>query len=365
MARPLRCLLLHVRRNHFDLCSLFVIEIAGSDDHTVRIWDAQSPQCRCTDVIKIGCSVSAVKFDEKYLVVGSFNASVALWELCSKAEVRKFVGHVAAVFCIDFSATLDLLFTGSADQNVILWRLTTGELLNSVAVECVPRSLVCLRIRDVNGRSSADKYSLIVGNERRVSILAFRTSDYANVYSFLWRESDSNGLSVVRCSDSTCAVVEVVHGTNGELAISSPLMIRQVIEIHEKRLELAGPPAESPSAAVDVWRRNLQICGRILRESPLKLLSPRTFLLGMGSAFSVSMGCHDTSHNLFIHTHPIGSLHHGLLTSMKIPGPTQWLVIDSNWQHLFHCNDCSVTKSNVPSLNRPWNSFCFLLTTAI
>jgi hypothetical protein len=270
-----------------------------------------------------------VKFDEKYLAVGSFNASVTLWDLCSKAQLHKFIGHVAAVFSIDFSITLDLLFTGSADSFVILWRLSTGDLLKSVAVDSIPRSVVCLRITDANGRSSADQYAIVVGNERRVSILAFRSSNYEDVYSFLWRESESNGLSVVHCSDSSCAIVEVVQGSDGEQARSSPRMIRQIIEIQEKKLHLTGQPVASPPAAMDAWRQNLQICGKIICESSLRLANPQTFLLGIGSAFSVSVGHHDTSDNLYIHIHPAGSLLRGLLSSLKIPGAAQRFVTDS------------------------------------
>jgi WD40 repeat protein len=97
-------------------------------------------------VLRVGHSISALKFDECYLVAGSFSAVVSVWDVFSGSRRCQLIGHTEAVFCVDFSAPLDLIFSGSANSTIAVWSLSTGQLLKIVATSCIPHSVHCSQV---------------------------------------------------------------------------------------------------------------------------------------------------------------------------------------------------------------------------
>lgn len=63
-------------------------------------------------------TVADVKFTDTHVVTASFDSTAAIWECETGTLVRKFQGHVAAVFTVDFNEDVDVLVTGSADGTV-------------------------------------------------------------------------------------------------------------------------------------------------------------------------------------------------------------------------------------------------------
>lgn len=112
------------------LISAFVSFLSGCDDHTVRLWDVTTGKCLLKLLTN---SVSDVKFDDRFIVTASFDNTAACWDVNSGSRVQTYVGHIAAIFTVDFDVVRDLVATGAADRVIILWQLSSGELLHSIA----------------------------------------------------------------------------------------------------------------------------------------------------------------------------------------------------------------------------------------
>ena len=105
----------------------------------VKIWNCDSMQCE--QVINTGFSVSALKLRCTHVAVGLFFASATLWTLLTGEVVGRYVGHVSAVFSINFNLFFDIFVTGSADRTVILWSLKNQTPLQSIVVCFKPSSV--------------------------------------------------------------------------------------------------------------------------------------------------------------------------------------------------------------------------------
>ncbi len=70
--------------------------------------------------------------DSNYVVTGSRDKSVKLWELSTGREVRSFLGHDFSVTSLDVSRDGKYLLTGSNDESVKLWEMETGKEIFSI-----------------------------------------------------------------------------------------------------------------------------------------------------------------------------------------------------------------------------------------
>jgi len=103
---------------------------SGSEDQTVRLWDASTSQCLETLQGHSG-RVKSVAFSLQgtTLASGSEDSSVRLWDTRTHQCLRTLQGHTDQVNSITFSPDECLLASGSDDQTVRLWDVSTGQCL--------------------------------------------------------------------------------------------------------------------------------------------------------------------------------------------------------------------------------------------
>lgn len=79
--------------------------------------------------------VYTIQYIGKYLVSGSRDRTLRIWDLDTQRLVRKpLEGHTASVLCLQFDAqeNEDIIISGSGHCDVILWRFSTGKLLRKI-----------------------------------------------------------------------------------------------------------------------------------------------------------------------------------------------------------------------------------------
>ncbi|KAI0533662.1 hypothetical protein GGR58DRAFT_98924 [Xylaria digitata] len=76
--------------------------------------------------------IYSLQYNAKYLVSGSRDRTLRIWNLHSRRLVRApLAGHNGSVLCLQFDSDPeeDLIVSGSSDSDVILWRFSTGEII--------------------------------------------------------------------------------------------------------------------------------------------------------------------------------------------------------------------------------------------
>ena len=79
--------------------------------------------------------VYTIQYSGKYLVSGSRDKTLRIWDLDTQRLVRRpLSGHKGSVLCLQFDASPeeDLVVSGSSDTDVILWQFSTGNILRKI-----------------------------------------------------------------------------------------------------------------------------------------------------------------------------------------------------------------------------------------
>lgn len=79
-----------------------------------------------------GECIYSLQYNEEYLVSGSRDKTLRIWNLATRRLVRKpLIGHIGSVLCLQFDSEPgeDIIVSGSSDSDVIIWRFSTGEII--------------------------------------------------------------------------------------------------------------------------------------------------------------------------------------------------------------------------------------------
>ncbi|KAK9436549.1 F-box/WD-40 repeat-containing protein [Metarhizium brunneum] len=79
--------------------------------------------------------VYTLQFDADYLVSGSRDQTMRIWNVRTRRLVRPpLIGHNGSVLCLQFDAhpSEDIIVSGSSDSNVFIWKFSTGELIQQI-----------------------------------------------------------------------------------------------------------------------------------------------------------------------------------------------------------------------------------------
>ena len=107
--------------------------ISGSLDKTVKIWDANIGQCLQTlkghssYVFSVAYSPDGTK-----IVSGSWDKTIKIWDANTGECLETLVGHSNDVLSLAFSPDGTKIISGSADKTVKIWDAITGQCLQTL-----------------------------------------------------------------------------------------------------------------------------------------------------------------------------------------------------------------------------------------
>ena len=106
---------------------------SGSWDHTIKLWDAASGRELRTLQGHTG-KVDSVVFspDGRTIASGSWDNTIKLWDAASGRELRTLIGHAAEVDSVAFSPDSRTIASGSADTKIKLWDAASGRELRTL-----------------------------------------------------------------------------------------------------------------------------------------------------------------------------------------------------------------------------------------
>ncbi|XP_050714012.1 F-box/WD repeat-containing protein 7-like [Eriocheir sinensis] len=107
--------------------------VSGSDDNTLKVWDATSGKCiRTLTHILYGhtSTVRCLHLHGNKVVSGSRDATLRVWDVHSGACEHVLVGHVAAVRCVQYNGRL--VVSGAYDYMVKVWNAEREECLHTL-----------------------------------------------------------------------------------------------------------------------------------------------------------------------------------------------------------------------------------------
>ena len=102
--------------------------VSGSEDQTLKVWDATTGQETLTLKGHTG-AVQSVAFspDGKRIVSGSDDQTLKVWDATTGQETLTLKGHTGAVQSVAFSPDGKRIVSGSDDQTLKVWDATTGQ----------------------------------------------------------------------------------------------------------------------------------------------------------------------------------------------------------------------------------------------
>ncbi|TNV80077.1 hypothetical protein FGO68_gene12687 [Halteria grandinella] len=104
----------------------------------------------------------------EFLISGSRDKSLMVWDNQTMTLKHTFVGHTAQVNSLSMVPKTNFLASGGKDGNVIIWDLVNGKFLAKQEVDC-PVNVVLF---------APKKYWLIVGTEQGIKILDLPSKEF-------------------------------------------------------------------------------------------------------------------------------------------------------------------------------------------
>lgn len=133
---------------------------SGSYDRTARLWDVDSGRSLQEFQGHRNCVLALAHFSsgdileasdmegnevKEFLVTGSTDCTVKIWEAFSGCCFQTLRGHVGAILCIVLDVPNKELFSGSTDYTIRKWNMATGDQLKVFRDH--QGSVICMEVR--------------------------------------------------------------------------------------------------------------------------------------------------------------------------------------------------------------------------
>ncbi|MBD2339581.1 hypothetical protein H6G64_21645 [Calothrix sp. FACHB-156] len=108
--------------------------ISGSDDNTLKVWNWQTgEELRTLNGHSSYVNALALTPDGKYVISGSLDSTLKVWNWQTGEELRTLNGHSKSVEALALTSDSKYVITGSSDTTLKVWDWQTGEELRTLA----------------------------------------------------------------------------------------------------------------------------------------------------------------------------------------------------------------------------------------
>jgi WD40 repeat protein len=102
--------------------------VSGSEDKTVRVWDAHS--LRSPIVLPLGVGCVCVSSGKSRIFTGTLAGELLSWSLNSGDETadatpKSILAHDDSIFSVQYVSKIDSIITASRDRYIKVWSLST------------------------------------------------------------------------------------------------------------------------------------------------------------------------------------------------------------------------------------------------
>lgn len=157
----------------------------GSGDHFAARWNMDTNQ-QDGFSIKSDTSIYSLRLvnGKSQLVFGTSSGSLHVIDLANKIELRHFIQHKTAVFCIRENTVKKHVYSADADGNLAIWKADSWELLLFLPLQAG-------KIRDIHISEDGNLLFLACQDEK---IRVFESSGYNEILAFNAHKGGTNCL---------------------------------------------------------------------------------------------------------------------------------------------------------------------------
>ena len=183
--------------------------LSGSEDYTLKVWDAVSGQLKRT-MGHSDCVESCQHSPDGSLILSACVNNMELWDAGSGKVCRTFKGHQDRVYCCCFSPDSKRILSASDDRTMKLWCPDTGRLIQTVQVgvrEGIENPPICCCCFSPDGKS------FVAGlNDGKLKLWNATTCE-------LTRTFDGHSRGITDCHFSPCGTRVLTASHDGTMKV--------------------------------------------------------------------------------------------------------------------------------------------------
>uniref|UniRef100_A0A182JV88 WD_REPEATS_REGION domain-containing protein n=1 Tax=Anopheles christyi TaxID=43041 RepID=A0A182JV88_9DIPT len=185
--------------------------VCTNGDTSLRIWSLTREDEKYTVSHSGEITCFIITADSLYIITGSRDMSLKVWQATGGKLAQVLVGHTDAVTCVAVSVTnKSQVISGSKDSNLIIWDIHTGEEIHTLAGHLGPVTCVKVSADGSTAVSGSDDKTLIVWETKRGLAL---TSLQLHVQFTRFDISLECSRIVVQLVDNSCLPIICLHNS--------------------------------------------------------------------------------------------------------------------------------------------------------
>jgi WD40 repeat protein/serine/threonine protein kinase len=254
--------------------------LAGSSNRKLKLWEVESGKClRTFEGHNKSVNSVCLNPDGRYALSGSWDNTLKLWDVESGKCLRTFEGHAEALTSVSLSADGRYALSGSSDKTLKLWKAESGICLRTFVGHAAAVRSVCL--------SADSRYALSGSRDKSIKLWdvesgrCLRTFEGCNtIFNSVCLSSDCR-YALSGSSDKTLKLWDVESGKCLRNFKGHTATVRSVCLSADSRYALSG----SRDNTLKLWD---VVSGKCLRTFETHTMSVQSVCISSDGRYALS-----------------------------------------------------------------------------